>query len=96
MQILDVVARQLECDRIELEQQIVAERAHQRESRCPSELRNSSSSARSTENADGCLLRSSSGNSSGSGFSWPLQRTRFQANDSQCGCGASTGPAACG
>ena len=33
VQVLDVVARQLGLDRIEVEQQIVAERAHQREPR---------------------------------------------------------------
>ena len=40
-------------------------------------MRNSSISARRMENAEGCLLRSSSGNKAGSGFKCPTQRAVF-------------------
>ena len=90
VQILVAVARQLLLDRLELEQQVVAEGAHQarRESSSP---RNSSISARRIENAEGCLLRSSSGNSAGSGFSRPASISPSKPNSSQCGWSASTG-----
>ena len=67
VQVLVAGARQLLFDGLELEQQVVAERADQRQARS-SAPRNSSIRARRMENTEGCLLRSSSGNSAGRGF----------------------------
>ncbi len=71
MQVLDAVARELQLDRVELKQQVVAERPHQRQARRPGDGAIHRSRPRRIENGDGCLLRSSSGNSSARGFRRP-------------------------
>ena len=83
VQVFVAVARQLLVDGLELEKQVVAERAQLAPGLQSSSLRNSSINARRMENAEGCLLRSSSGNSAGSGFRRPHSAPSTQAKESQ-------------
>src|SRR5207302_5166614 len=53
--------------------------------------RNSSISARRMENAEGCLLRSSSENSFGKGFRRPRRAEPYRPKESQCGCRSRIG-----
>src|SRR5260370_37730533 len=90
MQVLVPVPRELELDRIELKQKVISECAHQGEARVV-RVRNSSINVRSMEKAEGCLLRSSSGKSFGSGFSRPFKAEPRHPNSSQCGCCSKSG-----
>ena len=92
VQILDARARKLELDRIELEQQIVAERTHQGEPRRQGcvKLVDAARAASKRPRAACCVLLP--GNSSGSGLRCPWMMPFIDArSDSQCGCGRRTG-----
>jgi len=79
MEILVAVARQTLLNGLELEQKVIAEGADQTERESPKPL-NSWISVRRMEKTEGWRLRSSSGNSAGSGFRRPAKTSPSKPN----------------
>ena len=91
VQVLDASARELQLDRIELKQQIVAERAHQRQARGQRMAEFVDEGAQNRKRR-GLLAALFFGEQRGQRFQRPAQRAVFERETfSQCGWSASSG-----